>query len=90
MSEHDKSHFFDKPANVRLVLRVFYGLCALLLIGDLVIHRHVLHPWERLFGFYPLFGFVACVLLVLVATQMRKLLMRDEDYYEGKAGKDAD
>ncbi len=90
MSEHDKTHFFDKPDNVRLVLRVFYGLCALLLLGDFVIHRHVYHSWERLWGFYPLFGFVACVLLVLIAKEMRKLLMRDEDYYEKEAGKDAD
>ena len=90
MSEHDTSGFFDKPSNVRWVLRIFYGLCVLLLLGDLVIHRHVSHPWERLPGFYPLFGFVACVLLVLVAKEMRKLLMRDEDYYEPEADNNAD
>ena len=90
MSEHDNTHFFEKPANVRLVLRIFYGLCVLLLLGDFIIHRHIAHPWERLPGFYPLFGFVACVLLVLVAKEMRKVLMRREDYYERKAGKNAD
>ena len=30
-----------------------------------------------------MYGFVACVLLVLIATQMRKVLMRkEEDYYD--------
>ena len=39
-------------------------------------------PVEGWFGFYALYGFVACVLLVLVAKQLRKILMRDEDYYD--------
>lgn len=35
-------------------------------------------------AFYCLYGFVACVLLVLAATQLRKILMREEDYYDGE------
>ena len=40
------------------------------------------HPWEALFGFYGIYGFVACVILVLLAKEMRRILMRREDYYE--------
>ena len=36
-----------------------------------------------MWGFYAGYGFVACVLLVLIAKEMRKLLMRREDYYDG-------
>lgn len=79
---NEKKHFFDNPDNVRLVLRVLYVCCAILLLFDLVIHRHVIHSWENLFGFYALYGFVGCVALVLIAKEMRKVLMRDEDYYE--------
>lgn len=78
----EKSHLFDNPRNVQRLLRGFYAICAALLVGDWIIHRHVSHSWEGLFGFYALFGFVACVVLVLIATQMRKGLMRDEDYYD--------
>ena len=74
--------YFDKTENVKKVLRIFYVICALLLSADLFIHRHVIHNWESLFGFYSVFGFVACVVLVLVAKQMRKLIMRGEDYYD--------
>jgi hypothetical protein len=35
-----------------------------------------------MFGFYSVYGFVACVLLVLLAKEMRKLLIRKEDYYD--------
>ena len=48
---------------------------------DFLVHRHVEHPWEGLFGFYAFYGFVACVVLVLIAKEMRKILMRKDDYY---------
>ena len=82
----EKTYFFDKPENIRKVLRVFYVICALLLLLDVIVHRHVLHPWEWLWGFYPLYGFVGCVVLVLVAKWMRTFLMRPEDYYERDGG----
>ena len=37
---------------------------------------------EHVFGFYGLLGFIACVVLVLAAKQLRKVLMRPEDYYD--------
>lgn len=78
----EKSHVFDKIENIKKLLRVFYLLCALLLLADFFIHRHVSHQWENLWGFYAVYGFVACVVLVLVAKQMRKFLMRGERYYD--------
>ena len=29
-----------------------------------------------------IYGFVACVLLVLIAKEMRKIVMRNDDYYD--------
>nr|CRH06382.1 conserved protein of unknown function [Candidatus Magnetococcus massalia] len=78
----EKQYFFDKPENIRLILRIFYVMCTILVLAEFVIHRHVYHAWENLFGFHALFGFVACVVLVLVAREMRKVVMRDEDYYD--------
>ena len=78
----EKQHIFDKPKNVRNLLRVFYVICLALIVGDFFVHRHIEHPLEETFGFYGLYGFIACVLLVLVATEMRKVLMRKEDYYQ--------
>jgi hypothetical protein len=84
--ENEKQYLFDNPNNVKRVLYILYGCCVLLFALDFVIHRHVLHNWENLWGFYPVYGFVGCVILVLVAKWMRTFLMRSEDYYdEGKA-----
>ncbi|MCC2604947.1 hypothetical protein [Planctobacterium marinum] len=81
MKPTDK-HIFDDPNKVKRLLKVFYVGCAMLLLLDFVLHRHTEHPWEWLPGFYPLYGFVGCVVLVLVAKWMRLAVMRDEDYYE--------
>ena len=80
----EKKYYFDKSENVNFVLRIFYAICGLLVAADIFIHRHTIHSWEDIFGFYTIYGFVACVALVLTATQMRKILMRDEDYYDDK------
>lgn len=83
----EKKHLFDQPRNVHRLIWVFFSLCALLLGLELIFHRHLnfaegVFPVEGWFGFYAIYGFVACVLLVLIATQMRKVLMRREDHYD--------
>jgi hypothetical protein len=88
----EQAHYFDDPGNVRRFLRVFYALCLIAVLLDplgMLLHqlglgelRHAERSWEGLPGFYAAYGFVACVLLVLVAKKLRGILMRDEDYYE--------
>lgn len=81
-SSEQKQYLFDKTRNVNRLLRGFYLACAILLILDLILHRHIVHQWENLPGFYAIFGFVACVLLVLIAKEIRKVVMRKEEYYD--------
>ena len=80
----EKQHIFDNPKNVRWVIRGLFFICVVLVLADLVVHRHVYHPLEELFGFYAFYGFVAYVVLVLIAREVRKFVMRDENYYEQK------
>ena len=82
MAQDEKQHVFDNPRNIKRVIYALYVVCGLSVIAEFFVHRHVDHPWEAFFGFYSVYGFTACVILVLVAKQMRKLLMRREDYYD--------
>ena len=52
------------------------------MLAELVVHRHVVHPWEGLFSFYSLYGFIGIVVLVLVSKELRKIVRREEDYYD--------
>lgn len=78
----ERRHVFDHPRNVRRVIWALCIACVIVFVADPLVHRHVDHPWEAVFGFYGIYGFVACVLLVLVAKALRKILMRPEDYYD--------
>jgi peptidoglycan/LPS O-acetylase OafA/YrhL len=80
----EKQHIFDNPRNVKRVIGLLIVCCAVLFVADFFVHRHVDHPWESLFGFYAVYGFVACVILVLAAKEMRKVVMRKEDYYDDR------
>ncbi len=81
-TKDEKKYIFDNPKNVKLVIYALYALCAISFLLDFVVHRHVDHPLEAVVGFYCIYGFAACVALVLLATEMRKVIMRDEDYYD--------
>ena len=78
----ERAHLFDSPANVKRALYGLFAVSGLSLGLEAVVRRHVDHPWEALFGFHAVYGFVACVLLVLLAKWMRTILMRGEDYYD--------
>lgn len=83
MDRKDK-HLFDDPNVVKQILRSLYIFCALLFAMDFIVQRQTMHGWENLLGFYPIFGFVSCVVLVLIAKWMRSFLMRPENYYESE------
>jgi hypothetical protein len=81
--DSEKKYWLDNPSNTR---KVYYGLwvaCILLALVDLFYHKHGHYGFEEWFGFFAFFGFVACVGLVLASKGLRRLVMRDEDYYDG-------
>jgi len=77
-----RAYWLDEPRNVTRLVRALYAVCGLLLVIDVLVPKHGPFLIEHVFGFYGLFGFIACVVLVLVAKQLRRVLMRPEDYYD--------
>jgi uncharacterized membrane protein len=80
--------WFDRKENVRKVLVGLFAACGFFVLIDVIFwltgfDKHPYFRWEKWPGFYAVYGFVACVLLVLIAKHvLRPLVMRDEDYYE--------
>ena len=78
-----KTYLFDNPKNVKRVFIFFYSTLVVLFIAEFFVHKHPHFPWEQWWGFYAVYGFVACVLLVLVAKYiLRPIVKRREDYYD--------
>lgn len=73
---------FDNPRNVKRFLLAFYGCLALLLLVDPFIHKHGDFEWENMPAFFAAYGFISCVLLILIARILRRWVKRDENYYD--------
>jgi hypothetical protein len=73
---------FDKPKNVQRLLWGFFLSLLVLLAVEPFVHKHAEFPWEARYGFFATYGFVSCVALIYIAKGLRRLIRRDEDYYE--------
>jgi len=78
----ERTYWLDNPRNVDRLVYGFYVVCGLLLLIDGFVPKHGPFAIEHIYGFYGIFGFVACVALVLIAKQLRRVLMRPENYYD--------
>ena len=81
-AQDEKRYWLDDLRNVDKIVYALYAICGLLLVIDPLVHKHGPFAIEHWLGFYGIFGFVACVALVLAAKQLRRILMRPEDYYD--------
>jgi len=75
-------NWIDRPENVRKIYLGLWIFGSVLALLDLVVHRHAEAGFDDFFSFYALYGFIACVALVLAAKGLRRLVMRSEDYYD--------
>ena len=66
------------------VRRISYGVLILLIMVDFFIPRHEVHFFgDEIRGFWSLFGFIACVLIIVVSKWIGHLgLMQHENYYD--------
>ena len=78
----EKKYWLDDPRNVNKIVYTLYVVCALLVGADFLYHKHTHFDFEKWLGIYGWFGFTACVGLVMAAKVMRKVLKREEDYYD--------
>ena len=68
----------------KTVKKIAYGVLVLLVVVDFIIPRHEIHFFgDKIPGFWSLFGFIACILIIVVSKWIgHHGLMKDEDYYD--------
>ena len=64
--------------------KIAYLILVLLIVVDFVIPRHEIHFFgDKIPRFWSLFGFIACVLIVIVSKWIGHMgLMQNENYYD--------
>ena len=60
------------------------AVMALLVLADIIIEPpYTRFPWDGIGGFAAFYGFVSCVLIIVISKVLGyRLLYRDEDYYD--------
>ena len=60
-----------------------------ILLDAVFVHHHAYYWWHGFIGFDIVYGFLGCLLLIMVSKSLGKMIIqRKEDYYEG--GDDGD
>ena len=70
--------------HTKSVKKFAYGILVFLIAVDFIIPRHEIHFFgDKIPGFWSLFGFISCVLIIVVSKWIgHHWLVRDEDYYD--------
>jgi len=88
-SDDNKPGWAENPVIHQRIRYGLFVLCGILVIADLIVHRHTYLPVEELPAFYAFYGFAALVGVVVLAKSLRQLVGRSEDYYQQKDDDDA-
>lgn len=67
-----------------LLRRIMYVVLAGLVIADILVpSKYDRFPWESIGGFGAFYGFISCVLIIVVSKVLGYVfLYRAEDYYD--------
>ncbi len=74
--------WLDDPRNVTRLYRGLWAVGIGLVLLDAILPRHEDLAFAATPAFHAAYGFFACVLLVLAAKALRRVLKRPEGYYE--------
>ena len=89
MNSPDHSdHWLVRPTTISLLWKIFSAVLLLTVIAQLVISIKGYFGVDGWLGFGAVFGFLSCVLMVLVAKALGFILKREQDYF-AEADEDA-
>ncbi len=76
--------WFDKAENLRKLRIASYIILVVSVLTEFLIPGHASHlPWDNIPGIYALFGFVTCVLMIVISKILGQYwLKKSEDYYD--------
>ena len=81
MSEPTGDPVID-PGVANKLTYALVGISLALAASDFLYHKHGHYDFEQWPAFYAWFGALSCLGLVFGAAVLRRVVMRDEEYYE--------
>jgi hypothetical protein len=81
MDPREDDAWLARPSTIRLLWRVFAVVLAVAVAAQLLFKVKGYFTLDGWLGFGAVYGFLACVAMVLVAKVLGWVLKRDENYY---------
>ena len=81
-------HWLVRPATIRLLWQIFAGVLAFAVVAQIIFGVKGYFGVDGWLGFGAVFGFLACLVMVLFAKGLGVFLKRDQGYYEDQESDD--
>jgi len=75
-------HWLTRESTIKQLWIAFAIVLVVTILADLLIDRHAYFGLDGTFGFAAWFGFVSCVVLIVVAKGLGWWLKRSDTYYD--------
>jgi hypothetical protein len=75
-------HWLTRDSTIKRLWIVFAIVLAVTVLADLFISHHAYFGLDGTLGFGAWFGFVSCVVLIVVAKALGSVLKRPDTYYD--------
>lgn len=82
MTDDTQRHWLTRPATVKKLWWLFSVVLALTVVAQLFIYVKGYFTVDGWFGFGAIYGFISCLIMVLVAKGLGAFLKRPNDYYK--------
>ncbi len=83
MSNHQGSdHWLVRPDTIRLLWKILILVLALTVLAQAFIYVKGYFIVDGWFGFGAAYGFLSCLIMVLVSKGLGYILKRDDTYYQ--------
>ena len=82
MNNSERDHWLARPTTIAWLWRSFIAVLGATVLAQLVIYVKGYFGADGWFGFAAVFGFLSCLIMVLVAKALGYVLKRSEDYYQ--------
>jgi uncharacterized PurR-regulated membrane protein YhhQ (DUF165 family) len=76
-----QQHWLTRPRTIRVLWIGFVIVLGFTVVAEFFVHRHPHFSMDGLLAFNAIYGFLACVALILIAKLLGFAIKRPETYY---------
>jgi len=86
--QQNNDHWLVRPSSIKLMWRIFIAILSLTVMAQFLVPIKGYFGIDGWLGFGAIYGFLACLAMVLLAKILGFLLKRQENYYKDRTSND--